>query len=78
MSNDDARRAATAAGLDRLTEADLALLAKSLDANRTLQRAAARDLHWSEEIAPVLRLADTGPRGEKPVTESGPRMSGGG
>ena len=41
MNLDEARHAASAAGLDRLTERDLALLAKSLEANRTLQRAAA-------------------------------------
>ena len=64
MNSDDVRRAAAAAGLTRLTDADLALLAKSLDANASLATRLPKDLHWSDEIAPVLRLADAGPRGE--------------
>ena len=36
MPHDNARRAAVVAGLNGLTEADLGLLAKSLEANRTL------------------------------------------
>lgn len=67
MNLDEAHRAAAAAGLDRLTDADLALLTKSLDANRTLRQRLPADLHWSEEIAPVLRLADMGQRGKTPT-----------
>ena len=64
MDIDDARRAAIAAGLSRLTDSDLALLAKSLASNTVLAARLPADLHWSEEIAPALRLADRGPRGE--------------
>lgn len=63
MSSSDPRAAAEAAGLDRLSEADLRLLEKSLEANRTLAKRLPKDLHWSEEIAPVLRLRDRGERG---------------
>ena len=66
MPHDDARKAAVAAGLNGLTEADLGLLAKSLVANRALSRRLPQDLHWSEEIAPVLRLEDRGARGDAP------------
>ena len=65
MPHDDARKAAAAAGLTRLTDADLALLARGLDANRALRKRLPTDLHWSEEIAPVLRLDDAGQRGEQ-------------
>ena len=64
MQRDDVRRAATDAGLDKVTEADLALLARSLEANQALGQRLPKDLHWNEEIAPVLRLEDNGPRGE--------------
>ena len=64
MSLPDPKAAAKAAGLDRLTEADLLLLAKSLEANRALMQRLPKDLHWSEEIAPVLRLRDKGERGQ--------------
>lgn len=64
MQQDDVRRAAVAAGLDRLTEADLQLLARSLAANSALSARLPKDLHWSEEIALVLRLHDRGVRGE--------------
>ena len=63
MTWDDVRRAAAAAGLERLTEADLDLLARSIVANREMISRLPRDLHWSEEIAPVLRLRDQGVRG---------------
>ena len=65
----EARKAAAEAGLNSLSEADLGLLAKSLDANRTLSRRLPGNLHWSEEIAPVLRLEDLGPRGQTPSGE---------
>jgi hypothetical protein len=71
MDLDEARRAATVAGLTSLTEGDLALLAKSLDANLVLSQRLPLDLHWSEEIAPVLRLVDKGPRGDEPETGNG-------
>ena len=63
MERDDGRGAAERAGLFRLTDADLALLAKSLEANRILAERLPKDLHWSEEIAPALRLEDKGVRG---------------
>jgi hypothetical protein len=63
MSQNDPKSVAASAGLDRLSEADLRLLAKSLEANRALVKRLPKDLHWSEEIAPILRLADEGPRG---------------
>ncbi len=68
---DEAHRAAAAAGLNHLTESDLAWLAKSLDANRALRARLPKDLHWGEEIAPVLRLADKGARGDQPAKGSG-------
>ena len=63
MTRDDARKAAADASLYRLTDADLDLLAKSLAANAQLSVRLPKDLHWSEEIAPVLRLQDKGARG---------------
>ena len=60
---DGARKAAEAAGLRRLTDADLDLLAKSLHANQVLRARLPGDLHWSEEPAHVFRLtanAETG------------------
>lgn len=56
MNKDHLRQAAEAAGLPHLTDGDLALLAKSLEANRALAKRLPKDLHWAEEIAPVLRL----------------------
>ena len=64
VSETDPKAAARVAGLNRLTESDLRLLAKSLDANRALVQRLPKDLHWSEEIAPVLRLANKGERGQ--------------
>ena len=64
MKRDDARTAAATAGLHQLTDADLDLLAKSQAANAQLNARLPKDLHWSEEIAPVLRLNDRGPQGQ--------------
>ena len=70
MDREDARKAAAAAGLHRLTEPHLDQLAQCLVANTKLMRQLPKDLHWSEEIAPVLRLADAGPRGDAKVAAS--------
>ena len=63
MDRKNERGVADHAGLRKLTESDLGLLAKSLEANRSLVAGLPRNLHWSEEIAPVLRLQDKGARG---------------
>ena len=63
MDRGDVRAVAAKAGLHKLTEDDLRLLSKSLAANAKLAGHLPKDLHWSEEIAPVLRLQDKGVRG---------------
>ena len=58
MTNDEthARQIATAAGLTRLDERQLAQLALSVASARELAAKLPKDLHWSEESALVFRL----------------------
>ena len=51
-----AQHAASAAGLTRLEEAHLGQLARSLESGGELSGRLPKDLHWSEEIAPTIRL----------------------
>jgi hypothetical protein len=58
MTKDEerAREVAAAAGLARLTDEQLAQLAKSIASTRELAAKLPKDLHWSEEMAQVFRL----------------------
>jgi hypothetical protein len=58
MTNDEkhARQIATAEGLTKLDEKQLAQLAQSVASARELAGKLPKDLHWSEEIALVFRL----------------------
>ena len=62
MTNDEnhARQIATAAGLTKLDEKQLAQLALSVASARELAGKLPKDLHWSEEIALVFRLPHPG------------------
>jgi hypothetical protein len=56
MDEAETRRLAEAAGLARLDDRYLAQLAHSVASGRELSGALPKDLHWSEEIAPTIRL----------------------
>ena len=63
MDKDRAEEIATAEGLTKLDEKQLAQLTQSVASARELAGKLPKDLHWSEEIALVFRLAtpeDTG------------------
>ena len=56
MDKKQAQETAVAAGLTRLEDAHLGQLARSVEAARELSDRLPKDLHWSEEIAPTIRL----------------------
>jgi hypothetical protein len=63
MDKDRAEEIATAEGLTKLDEKQLAQLTQSVASARELAGKLPKDLHWSEEIALVFRLPtpeDTG------------------
>jgi hypothetical protein len=63
MDKDRAEEIATAEGLTKLDEKQLAQLTQSVASARELAGKLPKDLHWSEEIAVVFRLPtpeDTG------------------
>ena len=53
----DARRVATDAGLPWIDDLQLAQFARGLMATRDLAARLPKDLHWSEEPAPIVTLA---------------------
>ena len=59
-SSDDLNRIATAAGLPRLSDRQLAQLGKSLASARELAGKLPKDLHWSDELALTFRLPTAG------------------
>ena len=60
MENDRAREIAIAAGLTKLDDKHMAQLANSVASAREVGGKLPKDLHWSEEIALVFRLAAPG------------------
>lgn len=56
MGSDDVSRAAKAAGLDRLTVEQRAEFERCAKVATELARKLPQDLHWTDEMALVLRL----------------------
>ena len=60
MDKDLAKEIAAAEGLAKLDEKQLTQLAQGIASARELAQKLPKDLHWSEEIALIVRLPPSG------------------